>query len=100
MVGLSATLITLTLTRPSDDELQRAALDELGLPVEMESAPIIGPVLDDVTEQITRRMINESRTTATTAALVGVIVAVAVGSGMELLGSHPARQPGALDAVS
>ena len=75
-------------------ELQRAALDELGLPVGMESSPIIGPVLDDITEQITRRMINESRASATVAALLGIVVAVGVGSGMDLLESHRrARQP-------
>lgn len=100
VVGLAATWLTLTLTRPRDDELQRAALDELGLPVGMESSPIIGPVLDDITEQITRRMINESRASATAASLVGIIVAVGVGSGIELLASaRNARQPGDLDGA-
>ena len=37
--GLAAGWVVFVLSRPSQDELQRAALDEIGLPVELALAP-------------------------------------------------------------
>ena len=74
--GVAAGLIVLVLSRPSQDELQRAALDEVGLPVQLESAPIIGPALDTYTERLEARIVAESRLSATASLSTGVVVAV------------------------
>lgn len=74
--GLAAGLIVLALSRPSQDELQRAALDEAGLPVQLESAPVIGPALDTYTQRIEARIVAESRLSAIAALATGTVVAV------------------------
>ena len=73
--GLAAGWVVLVLTRPSEDELQRAALDEMGLPVELEGAPVFGPVLDTYTERVAGRVVAESRPSAAAALGAGVVVA-------------------------
>ncbi len=75
-VGLATGWIVLGLTRPSDDELQRAALEEIGLPADLEDAPLISSVLDTYTDRIEERIVAESRSSAGLALAVGVIVAV------------------------
>jgi len=75
-VGLAAGWTVLALTRPSDDDLQRAVLDEIGLPAELEAAPVVGPALDTYTHRIERRVLDETRPSATLALSVGVIVGV------------------------
>lgn len=75
-IGLAAGWIALGLTRPSDDELQRATLDEIGLPAELEGTPFIGPALDTYTDRIEARITAESRSSAALALAIGVIVAV------------------------
>lgn len=79
-VGALCGWATLSLTRPSDGELQRAALDELGMPEELESAPVIGPALDEYTARVSRRVIQESRGSATLAFVVSVTAATAVST--------------------
>lgn len=76
-VGLATGWIVLGLTRPSDDELQRAALDEIGLPAALEDAPVIGHALDTYTDRIEARITAESRSSAGLALAVAVIIAVA-----------------------
>lgn len=73
--GLAAGWVVLVLTRPSQDELQRAALDEIGLPVELERAPVLGPALDTYTERVAARVVAESRPSAAAALGAGVVVA-------------------------
>jgi len=75
-VGLATGWITLGLTRPSNDEFQRAALDEIGLPADLEGAPLIGPALDTYSDQIEERIVAESRASAGLALAVGVVIAV------------------------
>ena len=77
--GFAAGLIVLGLTRPSHDQLQRAALDEVGLPVELERAPFLGPALDTYTERVAARVVAESRPSVAAALGAGVAVAI-VGS--------------------
>lgn len=79
-VGALCGWATLSLRRPSDGELQRAALDELGMPEELESAPVIGPALDEYTARVSRRVIQESRGSATLAFVVSVTAATAVST--------------------
>jgi hypothetical protein len=55
-------------------------LDELGLPEELESAPVIGPALDEYTARVSRRVVQESRGSATLAFVVSVTVAAAVST--------------------
>ena len=74
--GLAAGLIVLSLTRPSQDQLQRAALDEIGLPMELERAPFLGPALDTYTERIAARVVAESKPSAAAALGAGVAVAI------------------------
>lgn len=74
--GIAAGWAVLTLTRPTDDELQRAVLDEVGLPADLETAPIIGPALDTYTDRIEGRILAESKPSATLALAVGVMVGV------------------------
>ena len=59
--GLAAGWVVLVLSRPSQDELQRAALDEIGLPVELERAPVLGPALDTYTERVSARVVRGPR---------------------------------------
>ena len=74
--GLAAGLIVLSLTRPSQDQLQRAALDEVGLPMELERAPFLGPAPDTYTERIAARVVAESKPSAAAALGAGVAVAI------------------------
>lgn len=76
VVGLATGWIALGLTRPSNDEFQRAALDEIGLPADLEGAPLIGPALDTYSNRIEERIVAESRASAGLALAVGVIIAV------------------------
>ena len=73
--GLAAGWVVLVLSRPSQDELQRAALDEIGLPVELERAPVLGPALDTYTERVSARVVAESRPSAAAALGAGVLAA-------------------------
>lgn len=75
-VGLAAGWAVLALTRPSDDDLQRAVLEEVGLPADLEAAPVIGPALDTYTDRIEDRILDETRPSATLALGVGVISGV------------------------
>lgn len=75
-VGIAAGWAVLALTRPSDDDLQRAVLDEVGLPADLEAAHVIGPALDTYTDRIERRVLEETRPSATLALGVGVISGV------------------------
>ena len=75
--GLATGWIALGMTRPGDDELQRAALDEIGLPADLEDAPVIGPELDAYTNQVEERILAEYRFSIGLALTVGVIIAVA-----------------------
>lgn len=77
ILGITAGWILLTLSRPSDDELQRAVLDEVGLPADLEAAPVIGPALDTYTDRVEARVLDETRPSATLALAVGVVVGVA-----------------------
>lgn len=77
--GLVAGSIVLALSRPSQDELQRAALEEVGLPVQLENAPVIGPALDTYTQRIEARIVAESRLSAIAALATGAVVAVGCG---------------------
>ena len=80
LIGVAVGLATgsvLGLTRPSDDELQRAALDEIGPPADLEDAPLISSVLDTYTDRIEARITAESRSSAGLALAVAVIIAVA-----------------------
>lgn len=76
-VGIAAGWAVLALTRPSDDDLQRAVLEEVGLPADLEAAPVIGPALDTYTDRIEDRIVEETRPSATLALGVGVISGVA-----------------------
>lgn len=76
VLGVAAGWAPLAITGPSDDELQRAVLDEVGLAADLESAPVIGPTLDAYTERIEARILDETRPSATLALAVGVIVGV------------------------
>ena len=84
--GLAAGWVVLVLTRPSQDELQRAALDEMGLPVELEGAPVFGPVLDTYTERVAGRVVAESRPSAAAALGAGVVVAAGCSVSMVAAG--------------
>lgn len=42
-VGVAVGLIVATMTRPSEKDLQRAALDEIGLSEDLVDSPLIGP---------------------------------------------------------
>lgn len=80
VLGIAVGWILLTLTRPSDDELQRAVLEEVGLPADLEAAPVIGPALDTYTDRVESRVLDETRPSATLALVVGVIVGVVTGT--------------------
>lgn len=71
--GLVAGAIVFLVTRPSDDELQRAALDEFGLPPALADSPV-APVLDRIAERIADRALAETRTSALAA--LGTVAAV------------------------
>lgn len=75
-VGIAAGWAVLAFTRPSDDDLQRAVLDEVGIPADLEAAPVIGPALDTYTDRIEGRVLEEARPSATLALGVGVISGV------------------------
>lgn len=79
-VGAVCGWVTFSLTRPTEGELQRAVLHEVGLPQEIESAPVIGPVLDAYTDRVSRRVVQESRGSTTLALAVSVTAAAAVST--------------------
>ena len=92
VIGIAAGWTLLVLTRPSDNELQRAVLHEVGLPAELESAPVIGRTLDTYTDRIEARVLDEVRPSATLALAVGVI-AGAAGTALACGAAQRSRAP-------
>lgn len=93
-VGALAGWATLSVTRPSDNELQRAVLDEIGLPAQLEASPLLGPAIDHYTTRITQRAIKESRGSATLTIVVTVAVtAVVTATAGTLLEGTANRRP-------
>lgn len=88
VVAVSAAMITIAVTRPSDRELQQAAADELGLPEFLLDIPGAQTVTDDITDRVTHRVIDESRPSIATGLTVGGLTgaASAVLSAIALLG--------------
>jgi hypothetical protein len=76
-VGALAGWVTLSATRPSENDLQRAVIDEIGLPAELEASPLLAPVIDHYTTRITDRAVRESRGSATLAIALSVVVSAA-----------------------
>lgn len=100
VLGAASGFIALSLTRPSDDELQRAILDEFGFDEDLESAPIIGPLLDDLTMKSQERAVEETRTSAIAAIVVGLVVGVlATMMGLYILGPVGRWSPRSLGAA-
>lgn len=71
VVAVSAALITISVTRPSDRELQRAAVDELGLPGFLLDLPGAQVLVDEITDSVSHRVIEESRPSIATGLTVG-----------------------------
>lgn len=88
VAGLAGGWLVLGLARPSSDHLQRAALDEVGLPAELESAPMIGPLLDAYSERVQTRVIDETRPSLELAVVGGVVLAVTVTTALHLAAGH------------
>ena len=88
VVAVSGALITISVTRPSDRELQRAAADEVGLPGFLLDVPGAQAVADDITDRVTHRVIDESRPSIAMGLTVGGLTgaAAAVTSAIALVG--------------
>ena len=84
-VGMTVAWAVFQLSRPSTDDLQRQALDELGLGPAVESAPFLEPLLDDITERVSRRVVHETTTSMVSSAAAGVVVSVAAGTALLLI---------------
>lgn len=78
LAGLMAGWLVITLHGPSEDELQRAVMDEIGLPPELESSPLLGSALDRYTERMKARVIAESRPSAVAAIAAGTAITACV----------------------
>lgn len=98
VVAVSAALITISVTRPSDRELQRAAVDELGLPGFLLDVPGAQALADDITDRVTNRVIDESRPSIVTGLTVGGLTgaASAVISAIALVGLCRHREESAV----
>jgi len=77
VVAVSAALITISVTRPSDRELQRAVADELGLPGFLLDVPGAQSLTDDITDRVTHRVLDESRPSIATGLTVGGLTGAA-----------------------
>jgi hypothetical protein len=97
VVAVSAALITISVTGPSDRELQRAAADELGIPGFLLDVPGAQALADDVTDRVTHRVIDESRPSIATGLTIGGLTgaASAVISAIALLGLCRQREESA-----
>jgi hypothetical protein len=97
VVAVSAALITISVTGPSDRELQRAAADELGLPGFVLDVPGAQALADDITNRVTDRVIDESRPSIAMGLTVGGLTgaASAVISAIALLELCRQRQQSA-----
>lgn len=80
--GLLAGWLVLEVVRPDRDRLQRAALEEVGLPPELESAVVVGPFLDAYSDKIERRILDESRPGASVAVVAAAAAAVATSTAL------------------
>jgi hypothetical protein len=73
LVAVASAVITIGLARPSEHELQRAALEETGLPPGLLDLPAVQPLADDLTSRVANRIIDESQPSLALGAAVGTL---------------------------
>lgn len=92
VIGLAVAFFVISATRPSNDELQAAALDEMGLSSDLASSRLIGPILDQMTDKIGDRMVAETRSSVIAGVLAGVVAAAGVAGAASWI-SRPRPEP-------
>lgn len=80
VVAVSAAVVTIDTTRPSDRELQRVAADELGLPGFLLDTPVAQAIADDITDRVAHRVIEESRPSVALGLTIGVLAGAATAA--------------------
>ena len=96
IVAVSAALVAIQMTRPTDRELRRAAAEELGLPARLLDMPGAESLVDEVTGRVARRVIAESRPSLATGLIAGTLAGVvsAVACAAALTSIAPRSQAG------
>jgi hypothetical protein len=77
LVAVASAVIAIGLARPSEHELQRAALEETGLPRGLLDLPAVQPLADNLTSRVAHRIIDESQPSLALGAAVGTLAGAA-----------------------
>lgn len=75
VVSLAGAFAVAWQAMPDDQQLQRDAVEELGIPSAIIDSPIVKPVLDDLTHRIRARAVDDVRH----AMLTGLAAGLAIG---------------------
>lgn len=73
VIAVLVATLTIAMTRPSDHELQRAAAEELGLPMALFEVPGVQTLTDDVTDRVAGRVVDESKPSLSLGLAVGML---------------------------
>lgn len=75
--AVGAALIAVDAARPGHDDLQRAALDELGLPTSLLDAPGAQTIADEFSDRIVDRTVDEAMPSLALGAAAGIATGAA-----------------------
>lgn len=76
MISAAAGITVGAITLPPSDELQRAAVEEIGLDPGLLDNPLIAPFVDELTERVEDRLVAEARRSMVLAVTTSTLVAV------------------------
>jgi len=76
LISAAAGITVGAITLPTSDELQRTAVEEIGLDPGLLDNPLIAPFVDELTERVEDRLVAEARRSMVLAVTTSTLVAV------------------------
>lgn len=76
LISAAAGITVGAITLPTSDELQRTAVEEIGLDPGLLDNPLIAPIVDELTARVEDRLVAEARRSMVLAVTTSTLVAV------------------------
>jgi hypothetical protein len=76
LISAAAGITVGAITLPTSDELQRTAVEEIGLDPGLLDNPLIAPIVDELTARVEDRLVGEARRSMVLAVTTSTLVAV------------------------